>query len=492
VVVTATAARASNTGRISLRDPAGQLFLIGGRFLRVINREAAVDLKAFLASTTARNSVGAGRLVGTEVLSEDAIEELRSTAEFKTLCERFAPCTVVEHEAVPFTSFAYEWPAAMLHAAAELTLDLAESSLDEGFGLKDATPYNLLFRGPEPVFVDLLSFERRNPGDAIWLPYAQFMRAFILPLLANRYLHAPLDQILIARRDGLEPEALYAMCGPLRRLLPPFLTLASIPTWLGRRHDPDDLSIYQAKPAAEPRKARFILASLFRHLRRTLKTVRPQAGKASRWSDYMARQSSYSDQDFEAKRDFIQQALRDYRPGNVLDVGCNTGYYSRLAAGAGARVVAIDPDRVVIDELWRGARAERLDILPLVVDFTRPTPAIGWRNQECPSFLDRARGAFDAVLMLAVIHHMLVSERIPLPEILALTAELTTDIAVVEFVGPQDPMFRRIARGRDGLFADFSVSSFEAECRRHFRIIGSRRLANGNRGLYLLRKERGC
>ena len=73
-----------------------------------------------------------------------------------------------------------------------------------------------------------------------------------------------------------------------------------------------------------------------------------------------------------------------------------------------------------------------------------------------------------------------------------MTAELTTDIAVVEFVGPQDPMFRRIARGRDPLFADFSVSSFEAECRRHFRIIGSRRLANGNRGLYLLRKEKGC
>jgi hypothetical protein len=31
-------------------------------------------------------------------------------------------------------------------------------SLREGFGLKDATPYNVLFRGAQPVFVDLLSF----------------------------------------------------------------------------------------------------------------------------------------------------------------------------------------------------------------------------------------------------------------------------------------------------------------------------------------------
>ena len=60
----------------------------------------------------------------------------------------------------------------MLHAAGALTLELAQGALEEGFGLKDATPYNVLFRGSRPVFVDVLSFEAaRSAGcrlDGLW------------------------------------------------------------------------------------------------------------------------------------------------------------------------------------------------------------------------------------------------------------------------------------------------------------------------------------
>jgi hypothetical protein len=61
-----------------------------------------------------------------------------------------------------------------------------------------------------------------------------------------------------------------------------------------------------------------------------------------------------------------------------------------------------------------------------VVNLARSTPAAGWANCETPSFLDRARGHFDAVLMLALIHHLLVTERIPLDSILELAADLVS------------------------------------------------------------------
>src|SRR5207249_3979296 len=108
-------------------------------------------------------------------------------------------------------------------------------------------------------------------------------------------------------------------------------------------------------------------------------------------------------------------------------------------------------DPAVVGATWRRARAEQLDLLPLVVDLAQPTPATGWDNREWPGFLERARGQFDAVLMLAVLHHLLVTERVPLPAILALAAALTRDLAIIEFVAPEDPMFRRLARGREGL-----------------------------------------
>jgi hypothetical protein len=142
----------------------------------------------------------------------------------------------------------------MLHAAGVLTLELAQQALDEDFGLKDATPYNVLFRGGQPVFVDVLSFERRHSRDQIWMAYGQFVRTFLLPLLVSRNLGLPLDAVLTTRRDGLEPEAVYHYASRLQRLKPSFLSLVTLPKWLGGRALPRP-----QKLAASPEQARFIL-----------------------------------------------------------------------------------------------------------------------------------------------------------------------------------------------------------------------------------------
>ena len=152
-------------------------------------------------------------------------------------------------------------------------------------------------------------------------------------------------------------------------------------------------------------------------------------------------------------------------------------------------MVAIDYDPVVVGEVWRQAREEDLDILPLVVNIARPTPSVGWRNTECPSFLKRARGSFGAVLMLGVIHHLMVSERIPLAEVISLAADLTTDVLVIEFVAPQDPMFRQITRGRDYLFTGLTRELFEEVCKAHFDLVRCERLGDTSRWLYLMRKK---
>jgi hypothetical protein len=151
-------------------------------------------------------------------------------------------------------------------------------------------------------------------------------------------------------------------------------------------------------------------------------------------------------------------------------------------------VVAIDSDPAMVGEVWRKAAAEGLDILSLVVDLTDPTPATGWRNGECSAFLTRATGQFDAVFFLAVLHHLLVTGGIPLEEIIALAAELTTAFAVIEYVPPDDPMFRHLARGRDVQYASLTPAVFESCCRRYFEVARVKETGTG-RILYLLRKS---
>ncbi len=473
----------------SFRDPAGSLFRIDGRILRVVNPIGVADLNAFLQSQAAQRLIAVGSIVGTRVLPEMQTRELLTNAEVQSLFEARSGQMVVEHERIAFPSFPYEWPPEMLHAAGLLTLDIAQALLPEGLGLKDGTPYNVLFRGPVPVFVDVLSCERREPGDPTWLPYAQFVRTILLPLVANKYYGLALDQTLTTRRDGLEPEEVYRWSGPLQQLRAPFFSLVSMPTWLGRKQRQDDTSIYRRKVLPDPEKARFILNSLLNGLRRTLLRLKPAEGKSSTWSDYMTANNNYTADHFAAKQEFVREAMTEFSPRSLLDVGCNTGHFSAIAARTGASVVAVDYDPVVLGDVWRNARREKLDILPLTVNLTRPTPGMGWRNQECPSFLERARGKFDAVLMLAVIHHMLVTERVPLADILDLASELTTGILIIEFISPDDSMFRRLTRGREELHKDLSPAMFERLCRRHFEIVRLQHVEGSTRWLYLLRKR---
>jgi SAM-dependent methyltransferase len=356
-----------------------------------------------------------------------------------------------------------------------------------------------LFRGAQPVFVDVLSFERREPLDATWLAYGQFVRTFLLPLAAYRYFGLPVNQILSGQRDGIEPEMMYQWAGWLRRLTPPLLGLVSIPKWMAGRGEASGRS-YRTRPAGSPEQARFVLGGLLRSCRRQLKALAPAAHKESTWSGYLDHKSLYSSTQLEEKERFVKEAVdlasasakSQGSPARVLDVGANEGRFSLLAARNGAEVVAIDSDPVVVGSIWRRAAAESLKIVPLVVDFTRPTPALGWRNRECASFLDRAKGDFDLVMMLAVAHHILVTERIPLEDLLGLADEISREYVLIEFVGPADPMFQRIVRGRDELYSHFSPDWFEAAARTRFELVRSAKIDGLHRWLYLFRRRRAA
>jgi 2-polyprenyl-3-methyl-5-hydroxy-6-metoxy-1,4-benzoquinol methylase len=470
----------------SFRDPDGCCFAWGKRILRVVNPTALAEIEPFLASATAAQFVTRQQLVPTRKLSAGEVGELRQTESFEELARRYEMGAVLEHERVDFPSYPYEWPPEMLYAAGMLTLDLAQACLAEGYGLKDATPYNVLFRGSKPVFIDVLSFERRHPGDPVWKPHAQFCRTFLLPLLAYKYWGVRPADVFTKRRDGFETNEVYRFCGPLRKFLPPFLTQVSLPTWLSRRGV--EKSIYRDHILQNHEQARFVLESLFNRLRRALQRVEPKPGRRTVWSDYKDF-CSYTEANFSAKEEFVNAALAEFKPSRVLDVGSNTGHFSDLAARAGAQVVAIDSDLNCVGTLWRQAQEQNQNILPLVLDLCRPSAAKGWRNRECASFLERATGAFDAVLMLAVLHHLLVTERIPLNEVLDLVAELTTGLLIIEFVGPGDEMFQTIARGREHLHVDLTPAAFEAACRQRFEIVRAKQLDSTYRRLYLLKKR---
>lgn len=261
---------------VSFRDPAGRLFVVGERIIRLVNRSAIPELDACLASPAVRQLIASGRVIATKSISESQLAEL---CEYSPSLSSFSADfdgLAIEHQRIPFRSFPYEWPPEMLQAAGELTLDLAENLLPEGLGLKDATAYNILFRGSKPVHVDTLSFERREAGDPGWLPFAQFSHTVLLPLLASKHFGIRLNQVLLNQRDGFEPEQVYRLCGALQRVRPPFLTLVSLPTWLKPRRNAQENKLYQKRRLSNAEKAQFILERLFMRLRSLQQQLTPR------------------------------------------------------------------------------------------------------------------------------------------------------------------------------------------------------------------------
>jgi SAM-dependent methyltransferase len=311
------------------------------------------------------------------------------------------------------------------------------------------------------------------------------VRTFLLPMLACSRLGWPL-QASITRRDGHEPEDIYAALSWPARLRQPALSAVTLPSLLAnnKKMQPGSLASHSVR---DPDLARQILLRTLRGLLSQMRKVAP-AHRSSTWSDYADTATHYSDEDHARKRSFVTDALAAAQPTRVLDVGCNTGVYSNLAADTGAEVVSIDTDLQAVDRLCASLKGSGKNILPLCVDLAHPTPAAGWENREYASFLSRCTGHFDTVMMLAVLHHLLLRNQIPMDRIAALCSNLTTQHLILEWVPPTDPKFQELLRGRDAIYSHITEVAFRDAFGEHFTTIDELALVNG-RMMLLLRKK---
>ena len=133
----------------SFRDPSGHLFRKDGVLYRQVARGYAADYDLLVGSGLYAELVAAGLLVPHEEVAVEGHADAHR---------------VLRPEAVEFVSYPYEWAFSALRDAALLTLDVAERALRRGLVLKDASAFNVQFRGSSPVFIDTLSFEARREG----------------------------------------------------------------------------------------------------------------------------------------------------------------------------------------------------------------------------------------------------------------------------------------------------------------------------------------
>jgi len=451
----------------SFRDPSGFLYTRDGVLLRQVQERYRPHYERLMQSGLYAALINEGLLVPhTERPLSDAAA---SGAAF-----------VLEPERIPFISLPYEWCFAQRKAAALLTLRVQELALAQGMSLKDASAFNVQFRGVKPVLIDTLSFELYEEGKP-WVAYRQFCQHFLAPLVLQSRIDARLGALLRQYLDGVPLDLASRLLSRSSWLNPSLLMHIHLHAQSIARHAPTDSS----KPASTPHAARVSkrgLEGVLASLRSTIDGLRWQAG--TEWGSY-EETHNYDAAGRASKQGLVADFLRAANARRVMDLGANAGEYSRVARAAGAElVIAADGDPMAVERgFHRLTDAGETGIHPLLVDLTNPAPAQGWDHAEWPSLA--GRGPFDAVLSLALVHHLAIGNNVPLPGVAAMLARLGTQV-IIEWVPKSDPQVQRLLSAREDIFDGYSEAGLIAA----FSALGMReqqRAAVGDSGRTLFR-----
>jgi SAM-dependent methyltransferase len=411
------------------------------------------------------------QVVATEEAPLGALEEIGQPAA--------GAAGVLRHERVPFVSYPYEWTFGMLRDAALVQLDVLLAALDAGLTLKDGSPYNVQWRGADPVFIDLGSFEPWREGEP-WAGYRQFCMLFLYPLLLQAYRGVDLQPLLRGSLDGIAPPAADRMFSLRDHFRRGVFTHVHLHGRLERRYEKRT----SAEVRGELKRSKLspeVVRANAKHLRKLVGRLEWKPGRTA-WTAYRET-STYTDEAEGAKRAFVSRAAGARRGSLVWDLGCNDGAYARLAAEHASYVVAVDSDSATVDGLYRALRDESAErILPLVVNLADPSPGLGWRGRERLPL--EARGRPGLTLALALVHHLAITANVPLAEVIDWLRSLDGSL-VVEFPTREDPMVKRLLASKaEGLHPDYELGRFEQLLSERFRVERRQELPGGTRVLY--------
>jgi len=385
----------------SFRDPSGFVFVQENDIFRIVNHsyQANYDLLMSKLYPPLRQA---------ELLiphSEIDFDSTKNTTQYKLL----------QPEKIPFISYPYEWSFSQYQDAALTTLAIQRKALEHGMTLKDASAYNIQFHKGKPIFIDTLSFEKYEEGSP-WVAYGQFCRHFLAPLALMSYHDPRMGTMMRDYIDGIPLDM-------TSRLLP-FRSRFRVPLFLHihlhassqKRHANSENEAIKTNRKI----SRAAMLGLMDSLENGIKKLRLKTNKTE-WGKYYE-ETILSDDYLAKKQTLVNDFLENTNANLVWDLGANDGTFSRLAAEK-AYTIAFDIDHLAVEYNYLKIKEKKeKNILPLLLDLTNPSPSIGWNNEERDSVFKREKP--DLILALALVHHLAISNNVPLAKLAAFFAEL--------------------------------------------------------------------
>lgn len=448
----------------SFRDPSGFVFVDNGKVYRQINKSYRKEFDKLVNSG-----------LYDELSDDNLLVVHKDVTKTRPLSD--AAYKIIQPKTIPFVSYPYEWSFSMLKDAALLTLDIQKRAIEKGMILKDASAYNVQFVDGRPIFIDTLSFDVYKEGEP-WVAYKQFCQHFLAPLLAMAYTDIRLNHLLRTNIDGVPLDLTDKLLPGTVKLKPSVKMHISMQTRLQSKYADKSGDVKVRKVS------KFALLGLVNSLEKAISKLNWEP-KDTEWVDYYTF-TNYSDKSFDLKKSIISGFLEKTKPSSVWDLGANNGLFSRIASESGIMTVSSDIDPAAVEQNYRLIKEKsEADILPLVIDLTNPSPALGWANKERESLIER--GPADMVFALALIHHLAISNNVPLKQAAEFFAAVGKHL-IIEFVPKGDSQVDKLLSTREDIFPNYNEAGFEKAFKSYFDVLSSKKIDGSKRTLYLMRK----
>jgi len=278
----------------------------------------------------------------------------------------------------PAITYGQEWCGQMWKDAMLAVIDLMSALAKQDLTLRYPNPWNVLFDGPRPVYI--------NPGSIDGLDEAAYRGA--VDRLARGFLH-PLH---------------FFSKGQSRLARAPLRNLYGIPT-------EDFPELHELEQRRQQDLENSTPEEFLSRLRSDVDEMEISDAPTD-WSKY-GEAGAHGDPPLKPghhwgdKQWEVRRVLEELRPRTVRDLASISGWFARLTALAGAEVIATDLNETCVSRLNQQARQESGHVLPLVLDLIDPSPCIGMVNGWLPSAKQRLHA--DLVLALAISHRLVLA-----------------------------------------------------------------------------------
>jgi len=446
----------------SFRDPSGYIFSKNDQIYRTVSFSYKDNYDFLISSGLYNKLISDNLLINHEEIDSS---ELVSSDIYK----------ILKPSNIDFISYPYEWSFSQLKDAALLTLKIQQIALDHEMSLKDASAFNIQFQNGSPIFIDTLSFEKYSSGK-LWNAYRQFCMLFLSPLILMKYNDLRMNRLLSLYIDGI-PLNMTRSLLPVKSFFRPSIFSHIYLHSLSEKHSPSKKTGYEVKITKNA------LYALIDNLKKAIQGLR-LGTKKSTWGCYYF-ENSYTQSELEKKKDVVQEYIGEVNPSNMIDLGANIGLFSRIASSQDIYTISTDYDPYCVELNYLEAKKNKEEkIFPLFIDLTNPSSDLGWNGMERSSFLKRKN--VDVVMVLALIHHLSISNNVPFDELARCFSQMA-DHLIIEFVPKQDIQVKSLLVNREDIYDNYYPEYFEKVFGNTYSILRKETVTQSGRTLYLMK-----